>query len=138
MRHSCGAARGLSVTSGPVRRLWRRTPPAAAASQPSSSGAGSSSDAPLTVSTDAPPAAEETLVSPGFAQLLETPRAGGEADGEGDAPTGGGAADDDAGGAPRLAGKRAQAHDIDIDIDIAEEAEASKDAAAPPVQRRRL
>lgn len=115
------------------------------ASKAAASGAGSSSD-PLTVSTDVQATGDDPLVSPGFQNLIATPRADGEpaleldAEGGGGALAMGGADGAGADGAmPKLAGKRAQAHaTMEIDIDITEEADAAKEAAAQPAYRRSL
>ena len=86
----------------------------------------------LSVSTDAAatdPADGESIISPGFTQLLATPRA---ADGS---EAVGGATE---GGMPKLEGKRAQAHDLELDIDISIAVDPLKDAAAPAMPRRLL
>jgi RNA polymerase-associated protein RTF1 len=65
--------------------------------------------------------------SPGVAALAETPRGADE-----DA---GASSSQEAGGLPRLAGKRAQAHEIDIEIDIPDKEDGEAERKAGPVPR---
>ena len=83
-----------------------------------------SATAALAVSQEAP-AQADPLVSPEFTELAA-----------GATPRFGAAAEEEEGAMPRLAGKRAQAHDVELDIDISEEADATKEAAAPTLIRR--
>ena len=99
-------------------------------------------EAALTVSTDAASTSASggiDLVSPGFQALVQTPRAaaaGEEDDGLGDVATGGAEEAEAEGAMPKLAGKRAEAHDIDIDIDIPIKEEQSLQATVAPARSR--
>lgn len=80
---------------------------------------------PAVAAAAAAEAAAASVDSPGIDALLETPRDGA------DAPTGAPALEAEDGPIPKLAGKRAQAHDIDLDLDLLD----AEPAAAPPRAR---